>query len=145
MPRLVGRRAPVLICLVALYSAVALALGSAGADRPAAAEAASSGRTYLPLAARSAGLPEGASTPTATPRPGVGQAVARRVNAPRFAGAVDPAQAAVFWLGRVDATANYADVRLGYGPSELYVNVEVIDRRLWYQAGLGAPSAELAG
>jgi hypothetical protein len=160
VPRLAGRRAPALICLVALYSAIALSLGSAGADRSIAAEAAaSSGRTYLPLAARSAGLPERASTPTAvatgspspgstpgaTATPGVGQSVKRRVNAPRFAGPVDPAQAAIFWLGRVDATANYADVRVGYGPSELYVNVEVIDRRLWYQAGLSVPSAELTG
>lgn len=41
---------------------------------------------------------------------------------------------AVFWFGRVDPDHSYTDVRLGYNDRALYVDVAVIDRRLW-QAG----------
>ena len=58
-----------------------------------------------------------------------------RVNAPYFAVAdVDErfAELAIFWFGAVTPTQNYADVRLGYNNTELYVYVAVFDRRLWY-------------
>ncbi len=56
----------------------------------------------------------------------------RRVNAPYFVGDVPFGKTAVFWFGRVTPQQNYADVRVGYNDSELYVNVAVFDRRLWY-------------
>jgi hypothetical protein len=39
---------------------------------------------------------------------------------------------AIFWFGQVDATRNYADVRIAHNDRELYVYVAVFDRRLWY-------------
>jgi hypothetical protein len=54
------------------------------------------------------------------------------VHAPYFAGPVRSSQAAVFWFGEVDPTSNYADVRVGYTSSELFIKVTVFDRRLWY-------------
>jgi hypothetical protein len=56
----------------------------------------------------------------------------RRVNAPFFAAQVLYSQTAIFWFGRVTPTENYADVRVGYSSTELYVNVAIFDRRLWY-------------
>ncbi len=55
-----------------------------------------------------------------------------RVNAPYFSGDVRFAETAVFWLGSVTPSENYADVRVGYNDHELYVHVNVIDRLLWY-------------
>jgi hypothetical protein len=57
----------------------------------------------------------------------------RRINAPYFAQDVPFAQMAIAWLGQVNTTSNYADLRLAYTANELYVNVKVFDRRLWYQ------------
>jgi hypothetical protein len=56
----------------------------------------------------------------------------QRVNTPHFAGDVLYDQCAVFWFGRVNSTDNYADVRVGYNDSGLTVNLNVIDRLLWY-------------
>lgn len=56
---------------------------------------------------------------------------ARRVNAPHFASVIF-SQTAIFWFGRITPTENYADVRVGYTNSELYVNVTAFDKRLWY-------------
>ena len=63
----------------------------------------------------------------------------RRVNAPHFAGDVSFSQAAILWLGQVTPTTNYADVRVGYNDTELWVHVAVFDRRLWYST---APSPD---
>jgi hypothetical protein len=52
-----------------------------------------------------------------------------RVNAPYQA---PGSEAAVFWFGRVTLQENYADVRMGYGDNHLYVHVNIVDRRLWY-------------
>ncbi|MFQ3663523.1 MAG: DNRLRE domain-containing protein [Chloroflexaceae bacterium] len=57
------------------------------------------------------------------------------VNAPYFAVAdVDDrfSELAIFWFGAVTPSQNYADVRLGYNDTELYVYVAIFDRRLWY-------------
>lgn len=62
---------------------------------------------------------------------------ARRVNAPHFASVIF-SQTAIFWFGRITQTENYADVRVGYTNSELYVNVTAFDKRLWYDT---TPSA----
>ncbi len=58
----------------------------------------------------------------------------RRVNMPYFNGQIQYDQMAIFWLGRVTPTENYADVRVGYNDDELDVNVAIFDRRLWYEA-----------
>jgi len=60
-------------------------------------------------------------------------ATVRRINAPYFGGDdVRFSEAAIFWFGQVTMDDNYADVRVGYNDSELYVNLTIIDRLLWY-------------
>lgn len=56
----------------------------------------------------------------------------RRVNAPYFSGGIPFEQTAIFWLGSVSPTESYADVRVGYNNTELFVSVLIFDRRLWY-------------
>jgi hypothetical protein len=58
--------------------------------------------------------------------------VARRVNAPYFAGSIPFSETAIFWFGRITPSENYADVRVGYNASELYVYLAAFDRRIWY-------------
>lgn len=64
------------------------------------------------------------------------QKAARRVNAPYFnvadIGAGKFSETAIFWFGRVTPSENYADVRIAYNNSEVYVHVAIFDRRLWY-------------
>jgi hypothetical protein len=88
------------------------------------------------------------ATPTtaatlATPTTTNTQTPLRLVNVPYFSTSVDPAQAGIFWFGQVTPTTNYADVRLGYTSTELYVNVAIIDNRLWYQSGLTSQSTSI--
>jgi len=47
-------------------------------------------------------------------------------------------EAALFWFGEVNPDDNYADVRMGYKDEYLYVHLNIIDRRLWYDE---APSS----
>lgn len=54
----------------------------------------------------------------------------RRVNVPDLTG--QPFEPAIFWLGGVDPTRNYADVRMWYHATHLELAVHVIDRQLWY-------------
>jgi hypothetical protein len=62
----------------------------------------------------------------------------RRVNAPYFDTDVRYSEMAVFWFGQITPTENYADVRVGYTPNQLVLNVAAFDRRLWYDT---TPSA----
>jgi hypothetical protein len=58
----------------------------------------------------------------------------RRVNVP-YLGHTPPAQSftpAIFWLGSVGMTANYADVRVYYFDSYVHFVVHITDRLLWY-------------
>ena len=55
-----------------------------------------------------------------------------RVNVPHFTGDIKYSETAIFWLGKVTPTDNYADVRIGYNDTELYVNIAIFDRLLWY-------------
>jgi len=55
-----------------------------------------------------------------------------RINVPRFTGSIPFGQTAIAWFGRVSPSQNYADIRVGYNASELYVYIAVFDRRLWY-------------
>lgn len=52
-----------------------------------------------------------------------------RVNAPYN---VPGHEAAVFWFGQVTPDDNYADMRIGYRDEYLFVHVNIMDRRLWY-------------
>lgn len=71
-------------------------------------------------------------SPTASPT-SVSPAPLRRVNAPNFNnGAITYASTAIFWLGRVGTLESYGDVRVGYNSQKLFVSVNSIDRRLWY-------------
>ena len=57
----------------------------------------------------------------------------RRINAPDFGGdAVAEHASAIFWLGRVTPTDNYVDMRVGYNQTELVIQANVFDRRIWY-------------
>lgn len=59
----------------------------------------------------------------------------RRANAPYFnvANVGDRfSEMAIFWFGRITPTENYADVRVGYNNTELYVYTSSFDRRIWY-------------
>ena len=47
-------------------------------------------------------------------------------------GAVRFAETAILWFGRVDATHNWADLRVGYNGDGLYLCLAAFDRRLWY-------------
>ncbi len=55
-----------------------------------------------------------------------------QVHAPYFPNGVRYSETAIFWFGRITPTENYADVRIGYSTTGLYINLAVIDRRLWY-------------
>jgi hypothetical protein len=62
---------------------------------------------------------------------------ARRVNAPYFNDSLNVTgshfpEMAIFWFGKVSQTENYADVRVGYNNTDLYVYLAAFDRRLWY-------------
>src|SRR5438046_670755 len=91
------RLARILLLVLTLAPGVTLdAAGGWAAPSPA--------RLFLPALLRQSDLAE---SPSALPP-------RRRINAPLFETAVDPAQAAVLWFGQVDPTTDYADVRLAY-------------------------------
>jgi hypothetical protein len=66
----------------------------------------------------------------------------RRVNVPLF-DSVRPSEAAAFWFGAVDASQNYADVRIGFTPQELWVRVSVFDQWLWLDDSASRTPASL--
>ncbi len=55
-----------------------------------------------------------------------------RVNAPHFSNGLVFDESAVFWLGRVTPTENYADVRVAYIDQALWLHVNIMDQHLWY-------------
>lgn len=65
----------------------------------------------------------------------------QRVYMPHFADQIKIDETAVFWFGKVNLTENYADVRVGYTNSELFVHVTIFDRLVWYNKA--APSGNL--
>lgn len=65
--------------------------------------------------------------------------IIRRINVPYFHTNVPFDQTAIFWFGTIDSTNNYTDVRIGYNSSELYIDLRVIDRYLWYDPNTQAP------
>ena len=61
---------------------------------------------------------------------------ARTINAPYF-GTDDVLQVhfvemAIAWFGRVDSTANYTDIRVGYNNTGLTIYLNTFDRRIWW-------------
>lgn len=85
-----------------------------------------------PLAAQS---PRSIYLPLVRAEPVGATATQPRVNAP-FIDSPDLdtrlGELAIFWFGKVTPAQNYADVRVGYSTSELYLYVAVFDRRLWF-------------
>ncbi|MGD9093142.1 MAG: DNRLRE domain-containing protein [Anaerolineales bacterium] len=57
-----------------------------------------------------------------------------RINVPYFNGEIKTNETAIAWFGQVTPNDNYADVRLGYNDVELYVDINIFDRRLWYDS-----------
>ena len=58
--------------------------------------------------------------------------VVRRVNVPNITG--QPFAPAILWLGKVDMTSNYADVRVWHGETSLKFVFHIPDRLLWYDS-----------
>jgi len=55
------------------------------------------------------------------------------LNLPFFgSNAVTYGQSAITWYGKVTTTENYTDIRAGYNNSELFIYLQVFDKRLWY-------------
>jgi hypothetical protein len=54
------------------------------------------------------------------------------VHVPHFEQNIDLAQGAIFWLGQVNPSSNYADVRIGYNDQALEVDAHIFDRQIWY-------------
>lgn len=66
----------------------------------------------------------------------------RQIDIPYFNTAVPFNQTAIFWFGRADSTDVYTDVRLGYNSSELYIDLRIVDRYLWYDTNKLAPNLD---
>jgi len=58
---------------------------------------------------------------------------------PFFTTVVPFNQTAIFWFGDITSTDNYTDVRVGYNQSELYIDLRIVDRYLWYDPNVQAP------
>ena len=68
-------------------------------------------------------------------------ALVRRINIPYFQNSAVPFdQTAIFWFGSVSSSDNFIDVRMGYNNSELYVDLHIVDRYLWYDPNAKAPN-----
>jgi len=65
----------------------------------------------------------------------------RRINIPYFQNSAVPFnQTSIFWFGSVSSSDNYVDVRMGYNNNELYVDLHIVDRYLWYDPNAKAPN-----
>jgi hypothetical protein len=131
--------------VVTLAALMFLSVGNACTVQPGAPAATSSD---APTASPSTSTPLPASQPATThasavtltptaylPTVGYTPPASRRVNSPYFGNNEVPlSETAIFWFGKVSPTSDYADVRVGYNASELYVRIAVFDRRLWYDA-----------
>ena len=61
----------------------------------------------------------------------------RRVNVPRFTTDLKWGESAIFWFGHATSQDNYADVRIAYDNTMLYISVMVVDYYLWYDTDPG--------
>jgi hypothetical protein len=55
-----------------------------------------------------------------------------QVNVPYFSGEIKREESAIFWFGQVKGAENYSDVRIGYNAEELFIQLGVFDRFVWY-------------
>ena len=62
------------------------------------------------------------------------------MNIPYFNGQVPSNQTAIFSFGIATSTDNYTDVRIGYNSSGLYINLQIVDRYLWYDTNTSVPN-----
>jgi hypothetical protein len=67
----------------------------------------------------------------------------QQINIPYFKTAVPFNQTAIFWFGDITSTDTYTDVRIGYNSSELYVDLQIADRYLWYDTNTAAPNVTI--
>lgn len=58
-------------------------------------------------------------------------ATSRRINVP-YDTNTSPPRRSIFWFGRVDPTSNYADARLVFDDSKLYIMLHIFDRHTWF-------------
>jgi hypothetical protein len=63
-----------------------------------------------------------------------------RINAPFFPTTVPFNHTTIFWFGAISSSTTYTDVRLGYSKSELYLDLRIVDRYLWYDPNKQAPN-----
>ncbi len=66
-----------------------------------------------------------------------------QIDIPYFKTAVPFNQTAIFWFGDVTSKDTYTDVRVGYNSSELYVDLQIVDRYLWYDTNTAAPNVNI--
>src|SRR2546430_722743 len=65
----------------------------------------------------------------------------RRLHIPYFNNSAVPFnQTAIFWFGSVSSSTNSIDVRMGYNHSELYIDLHIVDRYLWFDPNAKAPN-----
>src|SRR5437588_3425779 len=65
----------------------------------------------------------------------------RQIAIPYFQNAAVPFnQTAIFWFGSVSSSSNYIDVRMGYNQSELYIDLHIVDRYVWFDSHAQAPN-----
>jgi hypothetical protein len=101
-------RAFVILLVVSVFSSLSFAAGYT--------QTINAGKVvYLPLVTKSVCLPE----------------TLPRINAPGFTGPIPFEQTAIAWFGNVSPSQNYADIRVGYNTTEIYVHLNIIDRALW--------------
>ena len=62
------------------------------------------------------------------------------INVPYFPNSVPFNQTAIFWFGTISSSTTYTDVRIGYSNSEVYVDLRIVDRYLWYDTNKTAPN-----
>ena len=105
-----------LVCLVVVMGMILVDLAppaaSAQVENSAGTRVNTGGSIYLPLVQYS-------------PPPVL------RVNAPYLV-PWNQDEMAIFWLGRVNSTENYTDVRVAYTQTEVVIKLATFDKRLWY-------------
>lgn len=111
-------RLMIILLVFALVSSLSLVAVKDSRQRNRAARAQQSPLTSLPLVFRQAGSSTLADT--------------RLVNVPYFIDTISFSAMSVFWFGQVSSTENYADVRAGYNNTGLMIDVNIMDRHLWY-------------
>jgi len=67
----------------------------------------------------------------------------QQFNIPYFHSPVPFNQTAIFWFGDVSSSDNYINVRMGYNDSELYIDLHIVDRYLWYDPNGKSPNLNM--